>query len=188
MGVWADLGSAATHARLLTHPLREPIGRAIAKHVADARAIDQRQNMRQPQEQLLASLLEAEHRYSEESRLSKRGEGNAIDLLFWRRTCVQLRAVGDALAWKFLAYDRRTIVLLGQNQRPGLLLGKAGTEAEWQACNAHWDEGRPALLTGITNCITTGDLLVEDGDTLLINEVKRGSRRCRARSATVCAP
>lgn len=164
------------------HPAHASVARAIASHVLEVRGVSTRGEMRGLQERLLGSLLEAERRFAAASRLTKRRSGDPIELLFWRRACIQLRAIGDGLAWKFLAFDRARIVLLGRNQRPGLIVGKEGSIDEWAACEEHWNAGRPALLTALTNQITVCDLLAADGDTLLANEVKRRSTAKMPRS------
>jgi len=180
MGVWEMLGDAETHARLLRHPHHRSVADDIGDLVVAARALDAREQMRPMQERLLTRLLEAERHYFRARRLEKRNEGDPIDVMFWRRACVQLRAIGDAMAWKFLGYDRPKIVLLGFNERPGMMVGKAGSAGEWNACNEHWDDGRPCLMTGITNQFTVADLLIAAGDTLQVNEVKSGNAKMSA--------
>ena len=173
MGVWDDLGNPETMARLRAHPAHLGIAGVTASLIADYRAAEGRESLRPIQERLAQVLVEAEAQYRAQSRLSKRGRGDAIDLLFWRRALVQLRAIGDGIAWRFLGYRRQWIVLMGRNQRPGLMSDKPGFETEWQLFNEHWDDGEPTVLTGLTNCITLGDLLVARGDELWTIEAKR---------------
>ena len=159
MSVWDRLGDAEVHTQLLMHPAHASVSRAIASHITEVRAISSHDEMRAPQEHLLGSLVTAERRYAEASRLAKRGSGDPVDLLFWRMACVRLRAVGDAIAWKFLAFKRAWIVLLAQNQRPGHLLGKAGSIDEWIRVidEQTWLEG-----DAVTDYAGTGPLITDD--------------------------
>jgi len=177
MGVWDELAKPEVHARLLTHPYQVAVRDTVLRLITELRAVSERSEMRTVQEHLLSALVEAERQYSEQSRLAKRGGGDATELLFWRRAVAELRTVGDAIAWRFLGYRRQWILLMGQNQPAGLFLGKQGSDDEWELFNRHWDAGEPTLLTAITAAIRLGDLLVEEGNVLRVYEVKRNPGR-----------
>jgi hypothetical protein len=179
MSVWEHLSDPEVFGQLVQHPNHPGVVRTVRELIAELRSTSRREELRSVQEKLVAALAEAERRFGEARRLMKRGDGDPIDEAFWRRTCAQLRTVGDAVAWRFIDYRRQWIYLFGANQAPGLLTGKAGFDDEWQLFQGHWDVGEPALLTGATNCIRLGDLLVAKGDKLEAIEVKRDPRRFR---------
>jgi hypothetical protein len=149
----------------------------IARLAVEVRQIDGRDSSRSVQERLAAVLAEAEQRFGEARKREKKGSGDPIDVIFWRRAMVQLRAIGDAIAWKFLGYRRQWLLLMGRNQHPGLMTGKIGFDDEWAAFQQHWEDGEPTLLNALTNCVTIGDLLVARGDELWTIEVKRDPKR-----------
>jgi hypothetical protein len=180
MSVWDGLGDPDTMARLRAHPAYTAIANVTESLIAEYRATEGRDGLRPIQERLAQVLVEAEGHYRAQSRLSKLGGGDPIDLLFWRRALVQLRAVGDGIAWRFLGFRRQWIVLMGRNQRPGLMSDKPGFDTEWQLFNEHWDDGEPTVLTGLTNCITLGDLLVARDDVLWTIEVKKNASNFKA--------
>jgi hypothetical protein len=177
MGVWEHLGDPGTEARLLLHPAHHGLSMEITRLTVDVRQVDGRDGLRSVQERLAAVLAEAEKRYGEARKREKKGSGDPVDVIFWRRAMVRLRAVGDAVAWKFLGYRRQWILLIGRNQHPGLMTGKAGFDDEWALFQEHWNDGEPTLLTALTNCVTIGDLLVARGDELWTIEVKRNPKR-----------
>ena len=180
MSVWDDLGNPETMLRLRAHPAYPATANVTELLIAEYRAADGRDGLRPVQERLAKVLVEAEGHYRTQSRLSKRGEGDPIDLLFWRRALVQLRAVGDGIAWRFLGFRRQWVVLMGRNDRAGLMSDKDGFDTEWQLFNEHWDAGEPTILTALTNCITLGDLLVARGDELWTIEVKKNASNFRS--------
>jgi hypothetical protein len=177
MSVWEHLGDPATEARLLLHPAHAGLSAEIARLVVEARQIDGRDAVRSVQERLAAVLAEVEKHFGEARRRQKKGSGDPIDVIFWRRAMVLLRAIGDAIAWKFLGYRRQWLLLMGRNQHPGLMTGKIGFDDEWAAFQQHWEDGEPTLLNALTNCVTIGDLLVARGDELWTIEVKRNPKR-----------
>ena len=180
MGVWDDLGNPEIMARLRAHPAHSAVADVTETLITDYRATVGREGLRAVQERLAQALVQAETPFRKQSRLTKLGRGDPIDLLFWRRALVQLRAVGDGIAWRFLGYRRQWIVLMGRNQRPGLMSDKPGFDTEWQLFNEHWEDGEPTILTGLTNCITLGDLLVARGDVLWTIEAKRNASNFRS--------
>lgn len=173
MGVWDGLGDVEKMARLLVHPAHGTVARALHELIVEYRTAVDRSELRQPQEHLAAALSEAERLFGEARRAQKKGSGDDVDVAFWRATCVRLRAIGDAAAWKFLNFRRQWILLMGRNQHPGHVTMKDGFANEWQLFQEHWDAGEPTLLTGLTNSITLGDLLVARDDVLWTIEVKR---------------
>jgi hypothetical protein len=177
MGVWESLGDPATEARLLLHPAHAALAAEITRLMGEVRQLDNRDGMRGVQERLAGVLAEAERLYLEARKREKKGTGDPVDVLFWRRAMVRLRAIGDAIAWKFLAYRRQWLLLMGRNQHPGLMTGKAGFDDEWTFFQQHWEDGEPTLLTALTNCVTIGDLLVARDDELWTIEVKRDAKR-----------
>jgi hypothetical protein len=177
MGVWGRIRDPDWLATMMRHPAQTVVTSHVADLITAVRAAGERSELRAVQAQLFDTLLAAEQRYQEARRAVKRGETPPENLDYWRRACRQLRSVGDALAWRFLGYRRQWVAFMGRNQHPGMMLGKAGTWDEWAAANGHWDEGRPALMTALTNCITITDLLVQDGETLWTIEVKRDPNR-----------
>lgn len=181
MSVWDDLAKPEVHARLLTHPSQLAVRDIIVQLIAELRNVAEVIELRAVQEHLLSAIFEAEKQYGLQSRLAKRGEGDPIDLLFWRRAVSQLRTVGDGIAWRFLGYRRQWVYLMGQNEAPGLWSDKAGANAEWELFNRHWDNGEPTLLTGLTACIRLGDLLVARGDQLTVLEIKSNPKSFRSR-------
>jgi hypothetical protein len=178
MATWEHVSDPETLAKLILHPNHGGVVRTISELIGDVRQASGLEGLRVVQERLASAVVEAERRYGSAHRLVRRREGDPIDALFWRRTCVQLRAVGDAVAWRFIGYRRRWIYLFGANQDPGLWT-KAGFEQEWQEFETRWENGQPALLTGLTNCIRLGDVLVANGEVLEAVEVKRGQRKVR---------
>ncbi len=131
-------------------------------------------DLREVQADLYGYLLDAERRYSEALRSFKRGERSELDVIFWRRVVAQLRAIGDGVAWTFMAYDRKALLLLRRGDPPGHMYGKEGTAVEWALFNEHWDAGEPTVLSGLTNVIRYGDLLVslKDGTGKLVEAKK----------------
>jgi hypothetical protein len=177
MSVWDHLSDPEVFGRLMQHPNHRDVVRTLAGLLDELRSTSVRGDLRPVQERLVATLAEAESRYGAARRSVKRGHGDPIDEMFWRRTCSQLRAVGDAIAWRFLDFRRRWIYLFGANQAPGLLTSKAGFDDEWRAFQARWENGEPTLLSGATNCIRLGDLLVAKGETFEAIEVKHDPKR-----------
>lgn len=177
MGVWDSLGDPATEARLLMHPAHVAVAGEIARLALRVREVADRAGSRVVQERLAGVLTSAESQYQEARRREKKGLDVGVDVIFWRRTLFRLRALGDAIAWKFLAYRRQWILMMGRNQHPGLMTGKAGFETEWALFQEHWECGEPTILTALTNCVTIGDLLVAKDDELWTIEVKKDPKR-----------
>lgn len=174
MGVWDHLGDFEYVGQLLSHPAQSALTKVITELLTAVRTAQEREDLRQVQTDLFGYLIDAEARYAKAQRAYKRREGSLLEADFWRRACVQLRTVGDAIAWKFLGYKRKQILLMKRGEHSGHFHGKAGTEVEWSLFNEHWDAAKPTLLTGLTMCLRTGDLLVDlGGGEIKIVEAKK---------------
>lgn len=73
-----------------------------------------------------------------------------------RRRWYALRAVQDGIVWRLLAFNRHRIAVLSQGQ-PVVALSQS-FPSECAAAEAHWAQGRLALLCDLSNCINSGDL------------------------------
>lgn len=97
-----------------------------------------------------------------------------------------LRSLGDALVWRVLRYRRGLITAVGQGRRVDRLPSGRGLASELAAMDELRRNGAFALATGLTNCVTYGDVLVIDDwarrDVRLV-EVKASGRRPRPRQA-----
>ena len=122
---------------------------------------------------------------------------NPLDPETWRiedlvldRVCRQLRAVGDALAWRASGYDRRYVIALSSNASPGAMAGKTGLPAELGAATELRTRGSFPLLHDLTNCLRIGDIteFKPDGSKLLYEiksspTAKSGPQRRRMMAA-----
>ncbi|ACU53985.1 hypothetical protein Afer_1049 [Acidimicrobium ferrooxidans DSM 10331] len=113
-----------------------------------------------------------------------------IEDLVFDRVCRQLRAVGDALAWRASGYDRRYVIALSSNASPGVMAGKTGLPAELGAATELRKRGSFALLHDLTNCLRIGDIteFKSDGSKLLYEiksspTAKKGPQRRRMEAA-----
>jgi hypothetical protein len=176
---WNHLDKPDELLPLLLQPENDAIARVAEEIVGELRAAGQRSELRPVQEHLTRELIAVEAAYRQASKLLKTGRGDQHSQRFWRRATVQLRSVGDGIAWHFLDYRRQWLLFLGRNQHPGIMSDKPGFADEWAAFERHWDADEPTLLTGLTNCVTIGDLLVARGPVLLTLEVKRTAGRSR---------
>ena len=179
MGAWDHLNEPRELLPLLTHPENETISGIVFQLLVELRATSGRQELRAVQEHLASALIDVEHRYGAARQQQKRTGTDPFAALFWRRACVQLRAVGDAIAWRFLDFRRQWVLLHGRNPHPGIMSDKPGFDDEVAAFIGHWDAGEPTLFNALTNCITIGDLLIADGEMLTNMEVKRSPGRSR---------
>lgn len=179
MGVWEHLDEPGRLLPLLLNPANQAVAEIIERLFEDLRQTPARPDLRPVQEHLADALIDVERRYRAARYAQKSGRADPLDVLFWRRACVQLRSVGDAVAWHFLDFRRQWILFMGRNQHPGIMSDKPGFQDEWLRFTQHWDDGDPTLLNALTNCITTGDLCVARGETLVVYEVKRTPGRGR---------
>lgn len=162
------------------HPRRPVVAGALVRLIEAVREVDEASATEQIQRDLLNHLASAEAEYGKAEKARRnRHETLDWDVEFWRRSAVQFRAVGDAVAWKFFGYRRKWLYFLGRNPSPGHVTSKAGIEEEFAQFNAAWATGHPAMLSGLTNCLTIGDLFVveDDSATLTVHEVKTGGRK-----------
>jgi hypothetical protein len=92
-----------------------------------------------------------------------------IEDIVFDRVCRQLRAVGDALAWRVSQYDRRYAIALSSNDAPGPMAGKTGLPHELGAAVDMRNQGSFGLLHDLTNCLRIGDIteFKADGSRLL---------------------
>lgn len=106
----------------------------------------------------------------------------ADDERLWYRIQRQYRAVGDAMAWRRLQFDRRFILAYSRNSDPGPLAARpAGAAAEVREVVRRWRDHREfALLHDLTSCLRIGDLTVFGPDGRpRVREVKSSGRRAR---------
>lgn len=113
-----------------------------------------------------------------------------IEDLVFDRVCRQLRAVGDALAWRVSGYDRRYVIALSSNDSPGPMAGKSGLPHELGAAVDLRNRGSLGLLHDLTNCLRIGDIteFKPDGSRLLYEiksspNARTGPQRRRMRAA-----
>lgn len=105
----------------------------------------------------------------------------ADDERLWYRIDRQYRAVGDALAWKRLGFDRRFILAYSRNAEPGPLMARPeGVAGEIKEVGRLWrDHQQLALMHDLTNCLRTGDLTVFGSTGAHVEEVKASGRKPR---------
>jgi hypothetical protein len=103
----------------------------------------------------------------------------AIEVHVFDRAQRQMEAVGDALAWRLLHYDRRAVLALCRNDKAGPMHNKTGLRAELDRCDRLWrDDGNFALLTDLTSVMRIGDLLeFRQDNTMWLHEVKTNPSR-----------
>jgi hypothetical protein len=92
-----------------------------------------------------------------------------------------LRQIGDGMAWRALAYDRRAITILGEGTRVGRLAQGIGRDAELLELARLWEEeGVFAIHNDVTNCLRHGDLTaIRESSTardVTMMEIKAGPR------------
>ncbi|MEU9158437.1 hypothetical protein AB0D59_49920 [Streptomyces sp. NPDC048417] len=89
------------------------------------------------------------------------------------RVIRQLRAVGDALAWRVHGYDRRVIVALSRNDPPGPFVAKSGLDAELGKITEFMEQGRFALLHDLTSVVRVLDATeIEPSGRRMLHEIK----------------
>ncbi len=117
-----------------------------------------------------------------------------VEDLVFDRVCRQLRAVGDALAWRVSGYDRRYVIALSSNDSPGTMAGKSGLRHELGTAVELRNQGSFGLLHDLTNCLRIGDIteFKPDGSRLLYEiksspNAKSGRQRRRMRAAIEAA-
>src|SRR5262245_3826132 len=108
MGVWDRIDDPEYLAHVLIHPRRPVVAGALVRLIEAARDASGPSGTEQVQRDLLNHIASAEAEFgkAEKGRRKRREELN-WDVEFWRRSAVQFRAVGDAVAWKFFGYRRK---------------------------------------------------------------------------------
>jgi hypothetical protein len=170
---------------LLVHPAQVAAEAAIADLIRELRAIVDDEGRNDFQRELFKQIYDVEqarHEAKRQAKLASKGKpvGHsdmglewAVEELLWARIARQLRSVGDAMAWKLLAYNRRAILALSHNDPAGPMYGKAGLGYELGAVDEAWKNDRQfALLHDVTNCLRIGDITYFTGDGPRIAEVK----------------
>lgn len=178
---------------LLGHSVQREIARLIGELVGELRTLDGPGDYYEFQRELAGHVYDAQRRQAESSRnLKRERSGRAVvepdaptwtlSLALWDRTVRQLRAVGDALAWRLFGFDRRYILALSRNQAAGPVVGKEGLGWELGAVKDAWErDGTFALLHDLTNSIRIADITVFGPTRPTLVEIKKsnsgGSRR-----------
>lgn len=108
-----------------------------------------------------------------QERFESMGEAEAAAVFFMER----LRAIGDAIAWRFLEYDRSVLRLLAEHpvvSTPQLGVGLATEVGELLRLSEEYN--RPVLLNAITNFLRVADITAYDPAThqFELVEVKSG--------------
>jgi hypothetical protein len=99
-----------------------------------------------------------------------------LEVVVWDRCVRQLRAVGDALAWRLFDFDRRFILALSRNAPPGPMVNTEGLDWELGAVQEAWaNDGEFALLHDLTNSVRIGDMTVFTAAGPRIAEVKKSA-------------
>ncbi len=195
-------------AGVFDHPVQRRAFVTITELVDQVRAADSPVTYRELQARLLDELIVTDTRRAECSRMHKRlfktskaapndaappATGDPADPGAWEleryvhaRVVRQLRAVGDAIAWRLVGYDRGVIAALASNQSPGPLVKTVrpnaatsrGLAHEREQIEAIWHErGNFALLSDITNCLRIGDAVeIEEGGPWRLHEFKADDR------------
>jgi hypothetical protein len=96
------------------------------------------------------------------------------ELLVAERVDRQLKAVGDALAWRVHRYDRRIIIALSRNSPPGPFVGKTGLAYERGAVRDLWEKHRHfALMHDLTSVLRIVDVTEVRADGFrMLREIK----------------
>lgn len=178
---------------LLGHPAQSECASLIAELVSDLRSLRKPAEYYEFQRGLGAHVYDAQRRQAEASRNAKRQRAGRkvpecefetwdLAVVLWDRIVRQLRAVGDALAWRLFQFDRRVIVALSQNDPPGPFVDKEGLGWELGAVKEAWEsDGAFALLHDLTNSIRIGDITIFGRDRPEIMEVKKPAKSSGSR-------
>lgn len=101
-------------------------------------------------------------------------------LFFHRLYASACRAIGDAIAWRSLGYDRAVTRALSERQSKHTLASE-GTIQELREWSSHFERGTGlAIFNALTNCLSVGDVTVvyHDGSVEII-EVKSSNTKSR---------
>lgn len=185
---------------MLTHPIHNEGTQTVIHLIKQLRACQNDGELYVMQQDLLTALLAVEEHRSGCSRVIKRfrqgkgvpsgaieirGPGDPHRIETWQtehdvceRAARQLRAVGDALAWRVFDYQRNFIVALSRNEASGPIAGKEGLVAERQFIhNAWYNDGNFAVLHDLTSCLRIGDTTVFEPRQVTVREIKTNKRR-----------
>lgn len=174
------------------HPAQLQAVDVVAELIEQLRGLSGWRDYYEFQRRLFGGLKEAEERFRYASRNAKRVQrGKAplsppltgdwdLDRLVYRRIGLQLRSLGDALAWGLFDYDRQVILALSRNELPGPMFGKEGLDSEVNEVYQTWhNEGVFALLHDMTNCLRIADVTKFRPGRAELVEIKKDRRRLR---------
>lgn len=183
---------------VMTHPLHQANCRALADLIAELHAARSFVDFDELQRRLFQCVYKLEQYQHEvhrnQTRLARHRQpvktevlappsGDVSDPLTWDledlvldRALVQLRTVGDGLAWKASDYDRRYVQALCNNNSAGPMQGKEGLDYEIGASVEARIRGNFGLLHDLTNCLRIGDMteFYLDGSKL-VYEIKKSA-------------
>lgn len=182
--------------RVVTHPAQQAAIELITELLTELRAATSVEELNRFQHRLFSEVLAADTNRSAVRRTVNRlashkspddrapripdsadpndPETWRIEDLVWRRIGSQLRAVGDALAWRASRYNRVFFVVASANQPAGPMAMKDGLVHELAALDRIRDDhGNFVLLNDLTTCVRLADLTVflPDGG-ICLTEVK----------------
>jgi len=181
----------------MLHPAQTRIVPVIAELLRRVRKCRTLHDYDQAQRSIFQELYRAETRLGEVQRCVKRlTRGQSLpqaapalpdgadpsNLRHWeleaivaKRICKQIRATGDALAWKAAAYDRTFFVALSNNDSPGPMAHKAGLPYEIGAVEELIEQRKHfGLLHDLTNCLRIADVTEFTSDhRKLLHEIKK---------------
>jgi hypothetical protein len=105
----------------------------------------------------------------------------ADDEQLWERIEKQYRAVGDAIVWSRVGFDRRYILAYSRNADPGPFAARlVGADAELDRVRQLWKDRREfAILHDLTNCVRIADITVFTQKGAYVDDVKRSGRKSR---------
>jgi len=181
---------------IMRHPAQQETAADIAELIGGLRKCKQPSDYYEFQRYLFGLVYEVEERRAQCSRIIKRlrrggtlpadvpvpphyGEPSKLEsweleAYVYERLARQLRTVGDGLAWRCFAYDRRVILALSRNFPAGPMYGKEGLPYELGRIMKLWENDHHfALHHDLTNCLRIADLteITDDGGRLL-REIK----------------
>lgn len=186
---------------VMQHPAQQNCVHVIASLIDELRACRTFDDLDDLQRRLFQYLFEVENHRAEVRRCQKRlklGKSLTFDAAklresadpqdaeTWRiedlvadRMCRQLRAVGDALAWRASGNDRRYILALSNNPPAGPMAAKEGLGQEIGAAVEMRRRGNFGLLHDLTNCLRIADLTEFSATGKLLYEIKKNPKAKR---------
>lgn len=186
---------------VMRHPAQQSCVQVIASLIDELRSCRTFDDLDDLQRRLFQYLFEVENHRAEVRRCAKRlklgkalsfdaaklpNGANPQDAETWRiedlvadRMCRQLRAVGDALAWRASGNDRRYVLALSNNPPAGPMASKDGLGHEIGAAVEMRAQGNFGLLHDLTNCLRIADLTEFSGNGKLLYEIKKNPKAKR---------